>query len=159
MGLVVSFFGNITNPLAVLNCLMIGFIGTILGGVSALSSLFGKKKKSGGIPDWLGKILGEVGGGLFEGLAGGAASKQEREQKFKTYERLRESRRPDKPYSRGVDPVVQRAIENIFTSRGLANPYATTATGGTGQISQGGGRFGGARQGRRDRKEARGERL
>lgn len=112
MGLVVTFMTNITNPLAILSCLMIG------------------------IAPWLGKALLGIGGSLLKGIFGGKAKKQERKQRFKTYERLRESRRPDKPYSRGVDPVVQRAIENIFTSRGLQNPYATGATGGTGQISQ-----------------------
>ena len=156
MGLVVSFFGNITNPLAVLSCFVVGFIGSAISIAGALGGLFGKKKKSGGIPDWLSKILGEVGGGLFEGLAGGAASKQERKRKWETYEKLRESRRPDKPYSRGVDPVVQRAIENIFTSRGLANPYATTASGSR---VPSGSRLGVQRQDRRVRRRVRGERL
>ena len=157
MGLVVTFFSNTSNPLAVLNCFVVGFIGTAISIAGALGGLFGKKKKkSGGIPDWLGKILGEVGGGLFEGLAGGAASKQERKRKWETYEKLRESRKPDKPYSRGVDPVVQRAIENMFTSRGLTNPYATTASGSR---VPSGSRLGEQRRDRRVRRRTRGERL
>ncbi len=89
-----------------------------------------------GIAPWLGKALLGIGGSLLKGIFGGKKKKQEREQKFKTYERLRASRKPSKAYSRGVDPVVQKAIANIFRSRGLSNPYATGATGGTGQITQ-----------------------
>ena len=99
MGIVVSFMANITNPLAVLSCFVVG------------------------IAPWLGQALIGLGGGLLKGILSGKAKKQERKQRFKTYKKLRTSRRPDRPYSRGVDPVVQRAIENIFTSRGLTSPY------------------------------------
>lgn len=85
------------------------------------------------ISGWLAKALLGVGSSLVKGIFGGKAKKQEREQKWKTYEKLRRSRRPSQPYSRGVDPVVQRAISNIFASRGMANPYAGAArTGGEG---------------------------
>lgn len=100
MGIVTTLFSNITNPLAILSCLMVGIV------------------------PWLGKALLGIGGSLLKGIFGGKAKKQEREQKFKTYERLRTSRKPSKAYSRGIDPVVQRMIEQTFASRGMPNPYA-----------------------------------
>lgn len=122
MGIVTVFFSNITNPLAVLNCLMIGIV------------------------PWLGKALVGIGGSLLKGIFAGKGKKQEDKREWEKYmkkyglyqEQMKELK-PTQEYSRGIDPVVQQAIANTFTSRGMVNPYAQ-ATGGQPGTQLGGGK-------------------
>lgn len=120
MGLVVSFFSNITNPLAILSCLMIGIV------------------------PWLGKALVGLGGSLLKGIFAGKGKKQEekrewdrRMKEYGLYEERMKQLKPTQAYSRGVDPVTEQAIMNMFASRGMAVPQFGGAGGGGGQLGGG----------------------
>ena len=118
MGIVTIMFSNITNPLAILSCLMIGIV------------------------PWLGKALVGIGGSLLKGIFAGKGKKQkekrEWERRMKEYglyqERMKQLK-PGQAYSRGIDPVTEQAIMNMFASRGMAVPqFGGGATGGGGQL-------------------------
>ena len=66
-----------------------------------------------------------LGSSLLKGI--GSSAKQRRLRK--DWERRLSMLKPSTPYSGGRDPVVQAAIENMFLSRGMANPYASMGTG------------------------------
>ena len=113
MGIVVKMFMNMTNPLAILSCLMIGIV------------------------PWLGKALVGIGGSLLKGIFAGKGKKQEEkrewEKRMKEYglyqERMKQLK-PTQAYSRGIDPVTEQAIMNMFASRGMAVPQFGGAAGG-----------------------------
>ena len=125
ISIVTTMFSNITNPLAILSCLMIGIV------------------------PWLGKALVGLGGSLLKGIFAGKGKKQEEkrewEKRMKEYglyqERMKQLK-PTQPYSRGVDPVTEQAIMNMFASRGMAVPQFGGAKGGGqlggGKVSRGG---------------------
>lgn len=120
MGLVTQLFSNITNPLAILSCLMIGIV------------------------PWLGKALVGLGGSLLKGIFGGKGKAQEekrewdrRMKEYGLYEERMKQLKPTQPYSRGVDPVTEQAIMNMFASRGMAVPQFGGAADGGGQLGGG----------------------
>ena len=118
MGIVTTMFMNMTNPLAILSCLMIGIV------------------------PWLGKALVGIGGSLLKGIFAGKGKKQEESREWekymkkyelhqKDYEKRMGQLKPGQAYSRGIDPVTEQAIMNMFASRGMAVPqFGGTPTGG-----------------------------
>ena len=132
MGLVVTMISNMTNPLAILSCLMVGII------------------------PWLGKALVGIGGSLLKGIFAGKGKKQEegrewdrRMKEYGLYQERMEQLKPTQEYSRGIDPVTEQAIMNMFASRGMAVPQFGGAGGATGGDEKVGGEVPGAMRGRR----------
>jgi len=115
MGLAISMFSNISNPLAILSCLMVGIV------------------------PWLGKALVGIGGSLLKGIFAGKGKKQEekrewgrRMKEYGLYQERMKQLKPTQAYSRGIDPVTEQAIANMFASRGMAVPQFGGQAGGTG---------------------------
>ena len=102
MGLVVSLFTHITNPLAVLSCFTVGVIAPAVG-----AALIG------------------VGKSLFEGIFGGLAKKQADKRAWDMFMKRMKLIKPKGKYSRGIDPVTARAIEHMFKQRGMQAPEYT----------------------------------
>ena len=84
---------------------------------------------TGAIAPWLGEALIGVGGGLLKGLFGGMGRKAEDKRewekfmkKYKLYEERMRQLKPTQAYSRGIDPVTEQAIMNMFRTRGMQAP-------------------------------------
>lgn len=68
------------------------------------------------------KGLVELGTGLFEGLFSGMGRKQEDKRRWKLFMKRMQMIRPTGKYSRGIDPVTEQAIMNMFRTRGMQVP-------------------------------------
>ena len=66
--------------------------------------------------------LVETGGGLLEGLFGGMGRTAEDKRKWSTFMKRMNMIRPEGKYSRGVDPITEKAIMNMFANRGMQAP-------------------------------------
>jgi len=80
---------------------------------------------TGGIAPWLGEALLGVGGGLLKGLFGGMGRKAEDKRRWELFMKRMQMIRPEGKYSRGIDPVTEQAIMNMFRQRGMQVPQYT----------------------------------
>ena len=101
-------------------------VSTAIPGAASTAMSGGLAGVAGGLPAWLGSALVGLGGGLFKGIFGGMGKKQEDKRKWDLFMKRMGMLKPKGEYSRGIDPVVQAALANMFTSRGMPNPYAGT---------------------------------
>ena len=100
-------------------------------GISTIATAASGAATGGMSPILLSALL-ETGGGLLKGLFGGmgrnAEDKREWEKFMKKYglyqERMKQLK-PTQPYSRGIDPVTEQAIMNMFRQRGMQVPQYT----------------------------------
>ena len=77
---------------------------------------------SGGKSPILGSALIELGSGLFKGLFGGMGRKAEDKRKWELFMKRMKMIKPTGKYSRGVDPITEQAIMNMFKTRGMQIP-------------------------------------
>lgn len=78
------------------------------------------------------KGLVELGTGLFEGLFSGMGKKQEDKRRWDLFMKRMEMIKPKGKFSRGIDPVTEKAIMNMFANRGMQVPqYTGLGEGGT----------------------------
>lgn len=91
------------------------------GAFSKSLSGFGSK----GMNPILMKGLVELGSGLFEGLFSGMGRKAGDKRKWDLFMKRMKEIKPSGKYSRGVDPVTEQAIMNMFKTRGMQVPQYT----------------------------------
>ena len=73
----------------------------------------------------LSQALIGVGTGLFKGLFGGMGRKAEDKRRWELFMKRMQMIKPAGKYSRGIDPVTEQAIMNMFQSRGMQVPQYT----------------------------------
>lgn len=73
----------------------------------------------------LGQALIGVGTGLFKGLFGGMGRKAEDKRRWDLFMKRMQMIKPKGKYSRGIDPVTEQAIMNMFAQRGMQVPQYT----------------------------------
>ena len=81
----------------------------------------------------IGAALVQTGTGLLKGLFGGMGRKQEDKRRWDLFMKRMQMIKPRGRYSRGVDPVTEAAIMNMFANRGMQVPQYTG-------LGEGGGR-------------------
>lgn len=80
----------------------------------------------------IGAALVETGAGLFKGLFGGMGRKAEDKRRWDLFMKRMQMIKPKGKFSRGIDPVTERAIMNMFANRGMQVPqYTGLGEGGT----------------------------
>jgi len=77
---------------------------------------------TGGMSPILLSALLETGGALFKGLFGGIGRKAEDKRKWELFMKRMKMIKPTGKYSRGVDPITEQAIMNMFKTRGMQIP-------------------------------------
>jgi len=66
--------------------------------------------------------LVETAGGLLKGLFGGMGRKAKDKREWDKFMKRMTMIKPEGKYSRGVDPVTEQAIMNMFATRGMQAP-------------------------------------
>lgn len=75
--------------------------------------------------------LVDLGSSLFKGIFSGMGKKQEDKRRWGLFMKRMSMIKPRGEYSRGVDPVTEQAIMNMFANRGMQVPqYAGLGGGG-----------------------------
>jgi len=80
---------------------------------------------TGGMSPILLSALLETGGGLLKGIFGGMGRKAEDKRRWDLFMKRMQMIRPEGKYSRGIDPVTEQAIMNMFRQRGMQVPQYT----------------------------------
>jgi len=88
----------------------------------AFSESLSGLKKGGGMNPMIGAALIKTGGALFKGLLSGMGKTQEEKRRWDLFMKRMEMIRPKGKYSKGIDPVTAKAIQNMFASRGMEVP-------------------------------------
>ena len=70
----------------------------------------------------LAAALIEVGGGLVKGWGVGVGRKAKDKREWEKFMKRMQMIRPEGKYSRGIDPVTEQAIMNMFANRGMQAP-------------------------------------
>lgn len=75
----------------------------------------------------IGAALIKTGGALFKGLLGGIGRQAEDRRRWDLFMKRMSMIKPKGKYSRGIDPVTAKAIENMFRQRSMTPPqYSET---------------------------------
>jgi len=75
-----------------------------------------------GMNPMLAAALIETGGGLLKGLFGGMGRKAKDKREWEKFMKRMTMIKPEGKYSRGIDPVTEQAIMNMFATRGMQAP-------------------------------------
>ena len=93
-----------------------------MAGTNEIFSELFDTKKGAGMNPILGQALIELGSGLFESILSGAGRKAEDKRRWGRFMKRMDLIKPKGKYSRGIDPVTARALENMFANRGMNSP-------------------------------------